>query len=155
MESLHSDILIKIAEATPEPDVTLCRLRRVNKRTHELITPIRVTAAVAKQLQSMPLSPNSSQIVRLILDECAKKIQAQREAEKDGKPLTTLALNSVSLEQHMLKNVKGELRTARMFVPRMPMLRININAPPGPPLLAPPQPLVVSAQPAPGLVQRK
>lgn len=123
MDTLPSDLLIKIAEATPQPDVTLCRLCRLNKRTRELITPIRLTATVAKQLQQRPLSPSASQIVKLILNECAKKIQAQREAEKDGKPLTTLALNSVSLEQHMLKNVKQELTNARRYVSRMPMPR--------------------------------
>lgn len=110
METLPSDLLIEIAEATPKPDVTLCRIRRLSKRTHDLITPLRLTIVVAKQLQARSnyLPPHDADILRLILEDCAKKVQAQREAEVDGKPLLALALGSVALSQYLLKTLKPQ-----------------------------------------------
>lgn len=159
MDTLHSDLLIRIAELTPQPDVALCRLRLLNKRVHGLISPLRVTSVVAKELLSRPgLEPRHADVVRIIADECAKKIQAQREADADGRPLVSLALNSVTLEQRMLKTVKREIILSQLnsyrVVQRMPAMPLHpqpMFPQPMPAMYAPASSAVpLSRSPAPG-----
>lgn len=53
-------------------------------------------------------------VLKLVLDVCSKKIQAQREAEEVGNPLVAKALNSTVLEQHLLSKLKQEAKATAL-----------------------------------------
>lgn len=111
MESLPSDLLLKIAGHTPHAPSTLNRIRILNKRMHSLIPVIRQTGFVARHLLTKVHNAHQKEMVQAVIDECAKKIQAQRELESanSSKSLIDLALGSTKLEQHVLSEVQRQL----------------------------------------------
>lgn len=81
--------------------------------------------------------------MRLIREECTKKIQAQRVAEEmsiDGKPLVSQVLDSTSLEVLLLKQIRHEMMTATLnahhVFSRMPPPQPQPYFPPPPPVYA-------------------
>lgn len=122
MDRLPSDLLLKIAELSSKPALTACRLRLLNRQTSSTITPLRITAFVAKFYQHKYAAlPRQVEILKLILDECGRKMQVLRDAEEKGVKLAA-GFASMSLEQHLLRKVRQEAAgPSGLIASRMPM----------------------------------
>lgn len=123
MDRLPSDLLLKIAELHSKPARTACRLRLLNRQTSATLTPLRITAFVAKVLQrKYATQPRQVEIIKLVLEECGRKMEVLRDAEEKGVKLAA-GFASMPLEQHILRKVRQEANGPPRLAMRMPIMR--------------------------------
>lgn len=106
MDRLPSDLLLKIAEMSAKARQTACCLRLVNKRTHELISELRLTLFVAQRLRRKKSALREQSHLDAVLEDCAKKC---RETEDASKPV------SYRREQECLIIIAGRIRMAKLI----------------------------------------
>src|SRR4051812_13416510 len=105
---LPSDLLLKISEPAAKPARTRHRLPQLHKRMHDLIPGLRQTAFVAKLLiQTVTLAKYKDRI-KLVIDECAIKMQAAREFEDVAR--IPKAISSTELEKAILTDIRTDMK---------------------------------------------
>lgn len=119
MDRLPSDLLLKIAEMSPKARQTACRLRLINKRTHELISELRLTLFVAQRLRRKNSALHEQSRIDAVIEECAKK---NREGTEDAsKPFSyrqeQALLVAIARQMWVTKMISVDLGDRRMWEP--------------------------------------